>query len=191
MKKVKPWHWVLIALGFIGFIVGIGFIPIGQIPHTYDYECNPYPCTKTEPYTYTVNVPYTVTQELTYTTWGSSAWESWDLALGCKVSEEIKLRNTDTVGGYFTVRFYCYYGDRWRYSDKTEYIGLWEHATFGADFDIGCDEPWSWKEPVVVPPTKSYTEYRQEQRTGYREVEATCYDTCYSTWYETERLFWR
>jgi len=227
MRQLKPWHWGLIALLIAGgLIAGIGFIPI---PHTVLYACTEseeYPCitnetytctkvrnvacTRSETYTYTVQVPYTAVEDqpLTYTTWGASASESsWD----CDVWILINVRNTDTEGGYFTVQFSCVHGGILHTQTLTQYIDPSTSKEFKVEFLKNCGVEWSWTYPTVTPDTKQVVvqRYRQETRTGVREVPDLCPEpyqtictreventctreyqgTCFR--HETKRLFWR
>lgn len=223
MKKLKLWHWALIALVvLIAVIVGIGFIPLQPSAYactkTQEYPCakteeytctkvRDVPCTKTETYEYTVQVPYTAVEDqpLTYTTWGVSAQESW---WDCDVWMSVNVRNTDSVGGYFSVEFSCRRGALWDTQTQTQYIPPSEAKEFRVEFPKNCGVEWGWALPEVTPPTKQVTVqlYRSETRTGTREVQGTCpesyettctmeiEDTCtqeyQATCYETRRLFW-
>jgi len=152
MKKL-----LIALLVIVLIVVGIGFIPITET------EQLPYSCVRTETYTYN------------YSTWGSTAWDSFDLFIGCVAKEQVNVRNTEALGGTLSVNFYCYYGDQWMTVADTRYIPPNQYVTFNGTFDIGCGEPWTWKEPTVIAPIET------------RQIEAVCYES----YTHTKRLLWR
>ncbi|MBA7619774.1 hypothetical protein ES703_27115 [subsurface metagenome] len=192
MKRLKLWHWVLIALLLVaGLVAGIGFIPVTeQVPYactkTEEYPCmktevytctkvREVTCTKTETYEYTVQVPYTTVEDqpLTYSSWGAGADESW---WDCDVWIWVNVRNTDSEGGYFSVKFSCRKGASWHTQTQTQYVAPGEAKEFKVEFLKDRGVEWAWRYPEVTPPTKQVTvqKYRTETRIGTREVQYTC-----------------
>jgi hypothetical protein len=147
---------------------------------TESYSCQQtyeYSCYKTEYRTEQVAYYDTVQQPLTDETWGFQTQNGVNIILGCYAGQELSMRNTDSVGGTFTVRFYCSYGGKSLYIDDSYYIDAWGTHKFTAQFDIACDEPWTYSSPKVFAPTKAVQvlKYRTEQ-VPY-QVATTCTGT--------------
>lgn len=188
MKKMDINRKVLIFLSVVFAIalvvVGIGYIPVTRsyscyttqyydcyVTGYYDcYQTQEYPCQ--EAYTCYHNEPYTYTGtvHLTYTYEGYSSNTDWsgDANIWANV------RNTDSVGGYFTVVFEATIEGMTGTKTATQWISAGDLGTVSVQFPRSWFQAWSYEVPIVTAPTKSV------QLIGTHSVAGTCYQdsTC-------------
>ena len=168
MKKLKPWQWALITLGIAGIVVGIGFIPITETEQL-DY-------TSTDR-TWLVWEEGAAYDEVWLSEYEAMTWADFLSYLpgdylrdgsmlswrppGYEIGREVRLENTSSEGGQFTVRFYYrewVEGDIF-YHEQQRYLNPGEYAQFSMIWDRELDDPYfSWEQIEVIAPKVKETE---------------------------------
>ena len=166
--------WLIFGIVIALVVVGIGFIPVTK---TVAYSCQTtksYDCYQTEEYAcqeaYTCyhdeTYVYNDYPQLTYTQSNSYSQQAfWT----CDETVHTTIRNTDSVGGYFTVTFKVQVNSVSQTATATLWISAGATQEFTQAFSVGCGATFTSDTPTVTPPTKTV------QKIGTHSVAGTCY----------------